>query len=98
MSLLDVPYLIEVPPKQSAYCHKIVATPQNRSIIVNALAPGASNTNFTQSMHKYIVQALHVLLGIIVPAMTTWLTNDGLAGHRSCLNNHAAVTHYKRPS
>ena len=32
-------------------------------------------------------------------AMPTWSIADWLnvlAGHRSCLNNHVAVTHYKR--
>ena len=45
MSLLEVPYQIEVPQKGSANCHKIVAPP------VSVLAPGASNRNFTEYIH-----------------------------------------------
>ena len=31
ISQLEVPYLIEAAPNESASCHKIVAPPQNRS-------------------------------------------------------------------
>ena len=64
MSLLEAPYLIEAPPEGPANCHKIVAHPQNRSAPVNVLAWGASNINFTESLHKYIVQTRYVLLEI----------------------------------
>ena len=51
-------------------------------------APSASHTNFTESIHKYIVQMRHVLLDITV---------CGLAGRwRFFLNNHVEVTHSKR--
>ena len=64
--------IIEVPPKGSANCHKIVGHQQNRSIPASVLAPGASNTNFTESLCIYIVQTLHVLLKITRAGMTTW--------------------------
>ena len=40
--------------------------------------PGASDTNFTESSHKYIVQTQHALLEITMTATTTWFTSDGL--------------------
>ena len=49
-----LPYLKEVPPKGFANCYKIIAPPENRSASV--LVPGTSNTNSTESMHKYIIQ------------------------------------------
>ena len=62
MSLLEAPYQIEVHPKGYASCHKLVAPPQNISAPVNMLAPGTSNTNFKESIHKYIIKKSYVLL------------------------------------
>ena len=71
MSLLEAPYQIEAPPKWSASCHKIVAP---RTIE----APGASNTNFKESIYKYIVQTRHLWLKITMAAITTCFTGFGL--------------------
>ena len=101
MSLLEAPYLIEAPQNGSASCHKIVASPStpppppppppptewNKKIE----APGASNKNLTESIHKYIVQARYVLLKITRAATTTCFTAMGLHSY------HVSVTHYKRP-
>ena len=65
---LEVPYLIEAPPKWSASCHKIVVPPHIE-------APGASNT---KSIHKYIVQTGHLLLKITMAATTTCFAGLGL--------------------
>ena len=53
-------------------CHKIVGPPQNWIAQVGVLALGASNTKFIESIHKYIVQILDILLEITMAAMTTW--------------------------
>ena len=45
MSLLEAPYLIEAPPQVSAHCYGIIAPHKIE-------APGASNTKFTESIHK----------------------------------------------
>ena len=64
-----LPYLIEVPPKWSGSCHKIVVPPHNRS---------TSNMNFMESSHKYIVQTAHLLLKITMAAMTACFIGLGL--------------------
>ena len=71
MSLLEAPYLIKAPPNGSAYYHKIVAPLQIE-------APVASNTNFNESIHKYMVQARHALFKVTMAAMTTCFTFVGL--------------------
>ena len=48
MSLLEVAYLIEVPSKGCASFHKIVGPHKIE-------APGASNKDLMESIHKYIV-------------------------------------------
>ena len=96
MSLSDAPSLIEAPPKVSANCHTLVAPPKNRRAPVTVLAPGASNTNFKESIHKYSSN------------MTCWQPRKpgllmmawgrdcsfGFVDHRRCLTNHATVTLY----
>ena len=76
MSLLEASYLIEAPPIS---CHKIVAPHKIE-------APGASNKKLTESIHKYIAEARHMLLKIILAATTTWFAGVGLQ-KLSCVSN-----------
>ena len=72
MSLLEVPYLIEAPPIGSARWYRIVAL-------------GAYNNNWIKSIHKYIVQARHMLLKITMADTTTCF--NGLGLHKlSCVS------------
>ena len=41
-------------------------------------APGASNMNFTESMHIYIIQTWHLMLKITMAATTTCFTGLSL--------------------
>ena len=41
-------------------------------------AQGGSNTNFTESIHKYFVQTRHLLLKITMAATATCFTGLGL--------------------
>ena len=71
----------------------------------SALVPDASNINFTESIHKYIVQTRHVLLGIPMAALASWFIfcwmlmawwGDclcGLTGCQNCLTHWGWVTH-----
>ena len=88
MSLLEAPYLIEAPTNGYASFHKRVAPHKIE-------APSTSNKNLMESMHKYIIQAWHMLLKITMAATTTYFTGVGL--HKlSCVNKHtisAPMTH-----
>ena len=66
-------------PNGSAICPKIVA-PKKID------APSASSKNLTESMHKYIIQARHMLLKITIAATTTCFTGVGLY-ELSCVSN-----------
>ena len=92
MSLLEAPSLIEAPPNGSANCHKIVAPPKKKRKKKKKKeeAPGASYKNLMESMNKYIVQALHMLLKIVMAATTACLLV------RACKNYHLSAIHYKR--
>ena len=71
MSLLVVPYLIEVPPNGYPSCVKIVVPHKIK-------APRASDKNLPESIHKYIVQARHMMLKITMAATTTCFSDAPL--------------------
>ena len=54
------------------HCHKIIS-PTNRKRPLSVLAPGASYKNFTEIIHRYIVQTRHVLK-ITMGTRTTFIS------------------------
>ena len=85
MSLLEVPDLIEAPPKWSASCHKIVACPHNGSTWHFWYKLYRIHTQIHCSDTTSVAQGHHD--GHDNPVYLVW----------ACLSNHMWVTLYKRP-